>query len=109
MSYILYGCWYESINKQKCGEKNHVIVHLYTHTFFSSFNVQVPHPAVFFCRSYLFPHIHLIMDYTSEELETLLTRIDDQVQTAIMEGQIEKVVADVGSELVSQRNIQNNI
>jgi hypothetical protein len=44
------------------------------------------------------------MDYTPAELETLLTRIDDQVQTAIMEGQIDKVIAEVGSELVSQKN-----
>lgn len=41
------------------------------------------------------------MEYTPVELESMISRIDERVQNGIMDGQIESVVADIGSDLVS--------
>lgn len=82
-------------------QTNHVIVHLYTHEIFFSFNVQVPHRAVAPCRIFQLPPIYIKMEYTPVELEAMISRLDEKVQNGIMDGQIDNVIAEISTELVS--------
>jgi hypothetical protein len=41
------------------------------------------------------------MEYTPVELEAMISRLDEKVQNGIMDGQIDNVIAEISTELVS--------
>jgi hypothetical protein len=47
------------------------------------------------------------MSYTAESLEVTLQRYDDLIKNGIINGDIQQVMKDIDSELVSQNNIHN--
>jgi hypothetical protein len=47
------------------------------------------------------------MSYTPESLEVTLQKYDDLIKNGIINGDIQQVMKDIDSELVSQNNIHN--